>query len=400
MIVFTEFSTTAKYLDEHLKWDGNKKQVDSKTNDIIDCARRFDPIHNPSPGHPVLKSDEISLLITTDVLAEGINLQAGQVVINYDFHWNPTRLIQRAGRIDRINSDNSVIVVHNFLLDPQMEKDIRLELATEQKINQIQKIIGEDYKILKENEQINTADNYAIYNCDSQILDREEENPIEPSEIENMLQNIKQKQPELWRQITELPDGIRGSDATGNATGNLLLSCESTNTSGELLRKYYIVDGSNALEISADEALERLKSNDTTPHALPESYDRLIAMGWNKFVNDVEQIEARTKHPVLYPSQVWVLETLLKLGSKKRSDSQRKRIERLYKAFSIPIKKIKLDRDLRKIRKRSLDDDQILLQLGAVYRHYGLQNYSAHDDRSFPSRRILYSKWIGVKNAN
>lgn len=400
VIVFTEFATTAKYLNEHLKWNGKKQQVDSKTGDIVECARRFDPKHNPDPGHVIQKSDEISLLITTDVLAEGVNLQAGQVVINYDFHWNPTRLIQRAGRIDRINSDNSVIVVHNFLLDPQMEKDIRLELTTEQKINQIQKIIGEDYKILKENEQINTADNYAIYNCDDQILDREEENPIEPTEIESMLQNIKQKQPELWRQIKELPNGIRGSDATVSFAGNLLLGCESANADGELLRKYYIVDGTNVLEISAVQALERLKSDDTKPHAVPESYDRLIAMGWRKFVTDVEQIEARIRHPALKPNQVWVLETLLKLGSQKRPDSQRELVETLYKAFSIPIKKIKLDRDLRKIRKRKLDEDQILSQLAALYRHYGLQNYSVDGDKSFPSRRILWSKWIGVKNVN
>ena len=90
VLVFSEFATTAKYLDDYLKWKGIKEQVDS-TGNAIQCARKFDPDNNPSNDPRPKKSEEISLLIATDVLAEGVNLQAGQVIINYDFHWNPTR---------------------------------------------------------------------------------------------------------------------------------------------------------------------------------------------------------------------------------------------------------------------------------------------------------------------
>lgn len=400
VIIFTEFSTTARYLDEHLKWNGNKKQVDSKTSNIIDCARRFDPKNNPGLGPSIKKPNEISLLITTDVLAEGVNLQAGQVVINYDFHWNPTRLIQRAGRIDRINSVNKVIVIHNFLPDLEIEKDIHLESTVEQKINQIQRIIGEDYKILKESERINTADNYAIYDCDDSILDRENENPVEPTEIESMLHRIKQTQPELWHQIKAIPSGIRSSDPVGYPTGKLLLACESVNN-GEILRKYYIVKSNRVHEIGATRALDLLKSNDKTPHALPEPYDRLVAAGWNKFISDVEQIEARSNHPRLSRSQEWAQEVLLKLSAQEKFKNESNLIETLRRGFSIPLKKIKLDRDLRKIRRDSPNDDKILSQLEDIYRHYGLQNYGGiGPNKSFPTRKILYSKWIGVKDAN
>ena len=118
-------------------------QVDS-TGNAIQCARKFDPENNPSNEPKPKKSEEISLLIATDVLAEGVNLQAGQVIINYDFHWNPTRLIQRAGRVDRIGSKNEFVTVHNFLLDPRMEDDFHLEYSVDNKIDNIQKIIGED----------------------------------------------------------------------------------------------------------------------------------------------------------------------------------------------------------------------------------------------------------------
>jgi superfamily II DNA/RNA helicase len=80
----------------YLKWKENKKQVDSKTANNLQILRRFDPKQRRR------QSEQISLLITTDVLSEGVNLQAGEVMINYDFHWNPIRLIQRAGRVDRI----------------------------------------------------------------------------------------------------------------------------------------------------------------------------------------------------------------------------------------------------------------------------------------------------------
>ena len=183
VLVFTEFTTTAKYLNDKIRWNGNKEQIDS-TGNSISCARRFDPDNNPSNEPRPKKSDEITLLIATDVLAEGVNLQAGEVVINYDFHWNPTRLIQRAGRIDRIGSKNEFVTIHNFLLDPTMEEDFHLEALVKNKIDTIQQVIGEDYKILDHEEIINKKDTYAIYSGDGSILDREEENPLEPSKFE------------------------------------------------------------------------------------------------------------------------------------------------------------------------------------------------------------------------
>ena len=175
ILVFTEFTSTAQYLSDNLKWKGKKVQVDSSRNNALDAARKFDPENNPSDNDDKIeKNDEISLLISTDVLSEGVNLQAGQVIINYDFHWNPIRLIQRAGRVDRIGSKNEFITVHNFLPDPIIESDLGLQESVAFKINEIQRIIGEDYKILSEDEQINENDIYVIYDEDDSIFDKED----------------------------------------------------------------------------------------------------------------------------------------------------------------------------------------------------------------------------------
>ena len=72
----------------------------------------------------------------------GVNLQAGEVVINYDFHWNLIRLIQRAGRVDRIGSRHEVIKIVNFLPDPIIEHDLHLEGIVSSKIDEIQRVIG------------------------------------------------------------------------------------------------------------------------------------------------------------------------------------------------------------------------------------------------------------------
>ena len=285
VLIFSEFAATAqylsKYLKKHLKWKGVIEQTDSTKGNSIECARRFDPDNNPSNDPPPTKSEEISLLIATDVLSEGINLQAGQVIINYDFHWNPTRLIQRAGRVDRIGSKNEFITVHNFLLAEEMKQDFKLEDYVDAKIDNIQKIIGEDYKILKEDEQINKEDIYAIYKGNEGILDKEETNPLEPSKFEKILQDLKVNKPEFWEEIKAIPDGIRSSE-DAKSGGMLLLACESGAEVSGKIKKYYIISPNEEIkEIGVHQALKILESDDEDTHSTPSNYGDIIANRWD-----------------------------------------------------------------------------------------------------------------------
>jgi len=395
ILIFTEFATTAKYLDDYTKWKGVKEQVDSTTGNSIECARLFDPDNNPSNNPRPKKSEEISLLIATDVLAEGVNLQAGQVIINYDFHWNPTRLIQRAGRIDRIGSKNEFVTVHNFLLDPEMEQDLHLEYSVDNKINNIQKIIGEDYKILKEDEQINTEDIYAIYNGDDSILEREEVNPLEPSKFEKLLRDIQVNQPQLWEDFKKIPDGIRSSGNVKSG-GKLLMACESGTEKSGSVRKYYLINSKEEItEIPSQKALALLESSDEAVYSPPKNYDKLVSAGWGKFVEDTEQIRARSLSVKLSISQKWIIEKLLKLDKDKKFEEQKAEIETLRKAFSIPILKGKLNRELLKIKKSEMNDSELIKTLSELYLHYELQNQLKQNEEESKSPRILYSKFVG-----
>ena len=138
IIVFTAFADTAKYLYDNIsEWlydnfglcsgliTGSSK---IETN-LKGCRNAFDEIlahFSPKSSH-FETEDEIDLLFATDCISEGQNLQDCDYLINYDIHWNPVRLIQRFGRVDRIGSKNDVIQLVNFWPDMSLDEYIKLE---------------------------------------------------------------------------------------------------------------------------------------------------------------------------------------------------------------------------------------------------------------------------------
>ena len=115
VIIFTQYRDTARYLFRQLKdrLEGVVEELDStskKKREVI--LKRFAPYYNCTEDElPEYLSSQIRVLISTDVLSEGLNLQDANLLINYDLHWNPVRLMQRIGRVDR-------------RLDPQIEKKL------------------------------------------------------------------------------------------------------------------------------------------------------------------------------------------------------------------------------------------------------------------------------------
>ncbi len=396
VLIFTEFTGTARYLNDNLKWEGVKEQIDS-TGNSGECARRFDPYNNPSFKAIPKKSEQISLLVSTDVLAEGVNLQAGEVVINYDFHWNPTRLIQRAGRVDRIGSMNDHVTVHNFLLDPEMEQDLGLESSVDSKIDNIQKIIGEDYKILKEDERVNTKDNYAIYGATKEglgILDREEKNSLEPSKFENILRDIQENDQKEWEKLKKIPDGIRSSNDVKSG-GRLLMACESGGELSGKVRKYYLIQSKEKIEeISSKDALEILESDKESIFSIPKKYDELVSVGWKKFNEEADQIIAKTKSEKLSSGQSWIIEKLMKMSDDKNYVDKNGMIEKLRKAFSVSISKGRLRKELEKIRKSEMENSELIKTLSELYLQYELKNKIKQSGEENKTRRILYSEYL------
>ena len=143
IIIFTAFADTAKYLYEHTaKWaqkeigiyaalltgsGDNKTEMPGIRKDFASILTSFSPISKERDKIDSTLTDEIDLLIATDCISEGQNLQDCDYLINYDIHWNPVRIIQRFGRIDRLGSKNDKIQLVNFWPNMELDEYINLE---------------------------------------------------------------------------------------------------------------------------------------------------------------------------------------------------------------------------------------------------------------------------------
>jgi hypothetical protein len=144
VLLFTAFADTAKYLYNNISdWaretlglhvalvmggtGKNKTTMPGIRKDLASIITSFSPISKERDKIDSSLSEEIEILIATDCLSEGQNLQDCDFVINYDIHWNPVRIIQRFGRIDRIGSLNKVIQLINFWPNMELDEYINLE---------------------------------------------------------------------------------------------------------------------------------------------------------------------------------------------------------------------------------------------------------------------------------
>lgn len=149
-IIFTQFADTANYISSNLGDSGFRFEVATGSTQVLSLARRFAPV---SMRATVAPEDELDLLVATDVLSEGVNLQDADTLINYDLHWNPVRLIQRAGRIDRIGSENEEITVASFLPERELEQNLNLETVLRTRIDEFLRVFGEDSGVLPDNDR-------------------------------------------------------------------------------------------------------------------------------------------------------------------------------------------------------------------------------------------------------
>ena len=149
VLIFTAFKDTAVYLYAHIKpladeWKaecamvaGDETKTTSGANNFNDILTNFAPIGrgrfaHDEAGSPILDDmPEIDILIATDCVSEGQNLQDCDLVVNYDIHWNPVRVIQRFGRIDRIGSRNHQVSMINFWPTPKLDDYLNLQNRVE-----------------------------------------------------------------------------------------------------------------------------------------------------------------------------------------------------------------------------------------------------------------------------
>ena len=206
LLIFTEFCDTARYLHTQLERAGFERieQIDSRRKvNREEVIERFSPCYNGKSPYEV--EMPVQTLITTDVLAEGLNLQDASVIVNYDLHWNPVRLMQRIGRLDRrldpkieeqLNRTDPTVHVWNFLPPDELDDILKLRKRVDGKILRISRTLGIEGKFVSPGDPDETL----------RLFNERYEGTENVEELMNLeRQRISESYPELWRQLPNLP---------------------------------------------------------------------------------------------------------------------------------------------------------------------------------------------------
>lgn len=344
VLIFTEFATTANYIGEELVKQFPKADfVSGASKDILDKVKRFAPKANRVK---VPTADELLVLVTTDILAEGLNLQDCNIVVSYDLHWNPVRLIQRVGRVDRVSTEHSEIHTFNFLPEREAEARLGLEQRLTKRFNDIHKHLGLDSKYISQAEQLSDVKLFKkIYTGDESALEEpDEEADVSFAELIKMLRDLRKSEPEVYKRIATLPDKMRSARRAD--LNELVVFCKHNE-----FAMLYLADESG--KVTSQDQIDILKKLRCQPNTKPLP----LPAGFNAKVREVEQqfkdaAAARIADRNAVASEPIVRQTIKKLNTvaKKVTGTDKKTVselrERLNRSIS-PQQRSKLRSILR-----------------------------------------------------
>ena len=268
LIVFTESAETADYLARNLENQFPNEVLAFTGASGVDVRGTVIENFDARARSP---KDDYRILITTEVLSEGVNLHRSNVVINYDIPWNPTRLMQRVGRINRVDTEFDKIYSFNFFPTEQSNEQIKLKEAAEAKIHAFITLLGADARLLTEGEDV---ESHELFN---RLISRKTitgEDEGEESELKylQVIRGIRDNNPDLFEKIKHLPKKARTAKKYGGEANQLLTYFRKGK-----LQKFFTVGNDKSEEVDLIRAAGQLESRTKTPREkLPaDFYDKL-----------------------------------------------------------------------------------------------------------------------------
>ena len=205
-----------------------------------------------NPKFKEKENDQFDVLITTDVLAEGINLHRANALINYDLPWNPTRIMQRVGRINRVGTEFDQIYVFNFFPTAQTSKHLPLKDRIIEKLQAFHDTLGEDFKYLSEEEEVSSQKLFNDLNMD---LDADEESASPELAYLAVIRQIRDNDIALFEKIKKLPKKAKTGKLSDLIKGEATLSFIKKG----YLKTFFITNKSDTKQISFMDAVNYLK---------------------------------------------------------------------------------------------------------------------------------------------
>lgn len=291
LIIFTESKETGEYLAKNLsrQFPGKVLFFSSEMGlfegQPLSKAKARELIkENFDPNSPV-KSNEVRLLVSTDVLSEGINLHRANIIINYDLPWNPTRVLQRVGRINRVGSEHKHLFIFNFFPTSQADEQIGLEDNIKAKIQAFHDTLGEDAKYLTDEEIVESHEIFgeALYKrlTSKKTYETGGQDEDEKTELEYLkkIRDIRDNQPDLFERIKKIPKKARSAKEMHNQRDRLLTFFRKGK-----LKKFFITDGRSSQEISFFDAATLFEcQKDKRRENLPTNYFDMLCKNKEAF---------------------------------------------------------------------------------------------------------------------
>ena len=297
IIIFSESKETAEYLAEKIR-DEVEAKVLLFTGESLASVRE-EVIAN-FDGKAYKPKDSYRILVATEVLAEGVNLHRSNVVINYDIPWNPTRLIQRVGRVNRVDTKFDKIFTYNFFPTDEGNDLIKLREAAEAKIHAFIQMLGADARLLTDGEEIVSHDLFAKWNSKKTITGEDEDEETELKFLTE-IRAIRDRQPDLFERIkrlpkrarstrsvpAEIPLAVTGGEATNSDTTESLPALLTYFRQGKLDKFFLATTGGDpTTELDFMSAAGILKPSDPkeTGQSIPREFYELLDRNKAAFV--------------------------------------------------------------------------------------------------------------------
>jgi superfamily II DNA or RNA helicase/HKD family nuclease len=211
VLIFTQFADTVDYLVKQLRAAGiaHVEGVTGQSENPTELVQRFSPGSNGVSNEAVL-ANPINVLIATDVLSEGQNLQDCDQVVNYDLPWAIIRLIQRAGRVDRIGQQSDTVTCYTFLPAEGIEAIIRLRARVRQRLQENGEVVGTDEQFFDDAEQAQERRMLQnLYTETAGVLDDEEDREVDlASYAYQIWKNAVAANPGLKKIVEDMPNVV------------------------------------------------------------------------------------------------------------------------------------------------------------------------------------------------
>jgi len=295
LVVFTESKETGDYLFEALN-----AQCPGKVLFFSSRGGQFGAeaqAHNNAISREMIRAnfdpnekeqeDTIRILLTTDILAEGINLHRSNALVNYDLPWNPTRVLQRAGRVNRLGSEHDDVHIFNFFPTTQADEHLGLETNILNKIQMFHHILGEDARYLSDGEEFGSQELFDTLNRKSTYTGEDGEADSELQYLD-MMRKLRDEDPDLFERIKRLPKKARSGTRVKGLEQQQLLTFFRIGK----LKKFYLNRDGAANEVTFFDAASLAACDPDTPRTpIPENYFHLLETNKQRFDQDTLQRE-------------------------------------------------------------------------------------------------------------